>query len=57
MSMAAAQVDIGTLITRTPGVKGGIPHIAGTGVAVRTIVRCRLGKPPVAALRLGIRSG
>jgi uncharacterized protein (DUF433 family) len=37
--MAAAHVDIGTLITRTPGIKGGTPHLAGTGVTVRTIVR------------------
>ena len=27
------------MITRTPGIKGGTPHIAGTGVCVRTIVR------------------
>jgi uncharacterized protein (DUF433 family) len=27
------------MITRTPGIKGGTPHIAGTGVTVRTIVR------------------
>jgi uncharacterized protein (DUF433 family) len=39
MSTPAAQVDIGTLIARTPGIKGGAPHIAGTGVTVRTIVR------------------
>jgi uncharacterized protein (DUF433 family) len=39
MSVTEAQVDIGTLITRTPGIKGGTPHIAGTGVTVRTIVR------------------
>lgn len=31
-------INIGTLITRTPGVRGGRPHIAGTGVSVRTIV-------------------
>jgi uncharacterized protein (DUF433 family) len=31
-------VDIGTLITRKPGVRGGRPHIAGAGVSVRTIV-------------------
>jgi uncharacterized protein (DUF433 family) len=39
MSTATAQVDIGAMITRTPGIKGGTPHIAGTGVTVRTIVR------------------
>jgi len=27
------------MITRTPGIKDGSPHIAGTGVLVRTIVR------------------
>lgn len=32
-------VEIGSMITRTPGIKGGTPHIAGTGVTVRTIVR------------------
>ncbi|MCX8090912.1 MAG: DUF433 domain-containing protein [Verrucomicrobiae bacterium] len=32
-------VEIGQLITRTPGIKGGTPHISGTGVTVRTIVR------------------
>ena len=34
-----ATVEIGSMITRTPGIKGGTPHIAGTGVTVRTIVR------------------
>src|SRR2546423_1397110 len=34
-----APVDIGTLITRSAGVKRGSPHIAGTGVLIRTIVR------------------
>lgn len=34
-----ASVEIGSLITRSPGIKGGTPHIAGTGVTVRTIVR------------------
>ena len=27
MSIAIADIDIGTLITRTPGTKGGTPHI------------------------------
>jgi uncharacterized protein (DUF433 family) len=27
------------MISRTPGIKGGSPHVAGTGVLVRTIVR------------------
>lgn len=31
-------VEIGTLITQTPGVCGGRPRIAGTGVSVRRIV-------------------
>lgn len=31
-------VDIGTLITRSPGIKAGRPRIAGTGVTVRRIV-------------------
>jgi uncharacterized protein (DUF433 family) len=39
MSTDVADIDIGALITRTPGIKGGTPHIAGTGVTVRTIVR------------------
>ncbi|MEA2574162.1 MAG: hypothetical protein QOH93_1460 [Chloroflexia bacterium] len=36
--MATPPVDIGTLIIRKPGVRGGRPHIAGTGVSLRTIV-------------------
>jgi uncharacterized protein (DUF433 family) len=31
-------VDIGTLITCTPDVRGGRPRVAGTGVTVRRIV-------------------
>ena len=31
-------IDIGTLIVRTPEVRGGCPRIAGTGVTVRRIV-------------------
>jgi uncharacterized protein (DUF433 family) len=34
----ATVTDIGTFITRTPGVCGGRLHIAGTGVSVRRIV-------------------
>ena len=36
---APTLVEIGSLITRTPGIKHGSPHIAGTGVLVRTIAR------------------
>jgi uncharacterized protein (DUF433 family) len=35
------------MITRTPGIKGGTPHIAGTGVTVRTLGRWyQLGLSP-----------
>lgn len=37
MSTGAQPVDIGTLITRTPGIKSGAPHIAGTGVTIKRI--------------------
>lgn len=30
--------DIGTLIVRSPGIRGGRPRLAGTGVTVRRIV-------------------
>jgi uncharacterized protein (DUF433 family) len=30
-------LDIGTLITRSPEIRGGRPRIAGTGISVRTI--------------------
>jgi len=47
MSVVEAPIDIGRLITRTPGIKGGTPHILGTGVTVRTIVRgYKLGLSP-----------
>jgi uncharacterized protein (DUF433 family) len=47
MHTAEAQVNIGSLISRTPGIKGGTPHITGTGVTVRTIARWyRLGLSP-----------
>jgi uncharacterized protein (DUF433 family) len=35
---SVAIADIGTLITRSPDVRGGRPRIAGTGVTVRRIV-------------------
>jgi uncharacterized protein (DUF433 family) len=34
----ATVVDIGSLVKRTPGIRGGRPHVAGTGVTVRRIV-------------------
>jgi uncharacterized protein (DUF433 family) len=34
----ATTTDIGTLIVQTPGIVGGRPRIAGTGVSVRRIV-------------------
>ena len=34
----AALTDIGALITQTPGICGGRPRIAGTGVSIRRIV-------------------
>jgi len=30
--------DIGTLVASTPGVRGGRPRIAGTGVTVESVV-------------------
>jgi uncharacterized protein (DUF433 family) len=34
----AAMVDIGTMITSSPDVRGGRPRIAGTGVTVQRVV-------------------
>jgi uncharacterized protein (DUF433 family) len=34
----AATVEIGSLITRSPEIRGGRPRIAGTGITVRRIV-------------------
>ena len=34
----ASGVEIGTLIDRDPGIRGGRPKIAGTGLTVRRIV-------------------
>jgi uncharacterized protein (DUF433 family) len=55
MNVVATQIEIGDMISRTPGIKGGTPHIAGTGVTVRTIVRWnRSGLlPEEIALRIG----
>ena len=55
MSLVATQVEIGGMISRTPGIKSGTPHIAGTGVTVRTIVRWnRAGLlPEEISLRVG----
>lgn len=36
---AATTVEIGSLITRSPGIKRGVPRVAGTGITVRTIAR------------------
>jgi len=33
-------IEIGTLIERSPEIRGGRPRIAGTGVTVRRIVGC-----------------
>ncbi len=39
--------DIGALITQTPGICGGRPRIAGTGVSVRRIVGWyKMGRTP-----------
>lgn len=43
----ATVTDIGTFITQTPGVCGGRPCIAGTGVSVRRIVGWyKMGETP-----------
>ena len=45
--MAVATVDIGTLITRSPQIRGGRARIAGTGVTVQRIVTWyKLGLSP-----------
>ena len=45
-------IDIGTLIVRTPEIRGGRPRIAGTGVTVRRIAgwyKLGLGPEEIAA--------
>jgi uncharacterized protein (DUF433 family) len=48
-------IDIGTLIVRSPEIRGGRPRIAGTGVTVRRIVAWyKLGlSPEEIASRIG----
>lgn len=36
--MATTTIDIGTLVMRSPDIRGGRPRIAGTGVTVQRIV-------------------
>ena len=38
MATVTDRTDIGRLIIRTPGIRGGRPRIAGTGVSVQRIV-------------------
>jgi uncharacterized protein (DUF433 family) len=46
-SAVAVVADIGTLISRTPEIRGGRPCIAGTGIAVRRIaVWHKMGHSP-----------
>jgi uncharacterized protein (DUF433 family) len=53
--MTTATVDIGTLITSSPEIRGGRPRIAGTGVTVQRIVGWyKLGwSPEEIARRIG----
>jgi uncharacterized protein (DUF433 family) len=47
MSVAEPHTDIGNLVTRTPGIQGGCPRIAGTGVTVKRIAGWhRMGMEP-----------
>lgn len=36
--MAVTTINIGTLVTHTPGLHGGFPHISGKGVTVRRVI-------------------
>jgi uncharacterized protein (DUF433 family) len=43
----ASGVEIGTLIDRDPGIRGGRPKIAGTGLTVRRIIGWyKMGREP-----------
>ena len=43
----ATLIDIGTLITQTPGICGGRPRIAGTGVSIRRVAGWyKMGRSP-----------
>jgi uncharacterized protein (DUF433 family) len=45
--MNTQTIEIGSLITRTPGIKGGKAHVAGTAVTIRTIAKWyKLGLSP-----------
>ena len=47
MNIAEPHVEIGSLITCTPGIKSGCPHVAGTGVTVQRIAGWhRMGMNP-----------
>jgi len=47
MNVNAQTVEIGSLVSRTAGVKGGRPCIAGTGVTIKRIAGWhRLGMSP-----------
>ena len=52
---APVTVEIGSSISHTPGLKGGTPHVSGTGVTIRTIVRRHHSgmSPEEIAVRIG----
>lgn len=53
--MATTTTDIGTLISQTPSLHSGVPHITGKGVTVRRIVSWY--KRGLAAEEIGDRIG